>query len=178
MKNGFGRMMWVSVGIIVGSFLVFGAALYWTIGDLDARLTEITSTRQTISSNTKAIQSLASLKEFAPQVQAYQDRINLLLPGKDDLLDFPHQIESLARLNHVATTFTFKSVPTPPTETEPGYIGFSLTVVGGYDGVQSFLRAFETQSSRFSVILDTFDVNSGVSDSDYHLVTDGRVFFK
>jgi len=164
--------------VIVLTFALFGWGFYWLFGDLRAIAADITSDRNLIAVNTHSIAILAQLKEILPDITTYQQEMNQLLPTKDELLDFSHWVDGIARVNRVSATIVFQGATGVPTESDPGYVSFVLDVNGPYETVLSFLDAIEVKSNRFIATLDTFDATVLPSDATYHVTAQGRVFFR
>ena len=169
--------MYVSIASVLGAFLVAGAALAWLNHSLSEETGKVVEKHVVLAQYSQTVDLLADLKKVAPLVVSYQDKINLLLPRKDDLLEFPRWLNGLSRANKVSLgNFAFQGATVAEKDTDAGYLGFTLDVAGPLDGIGQFFREIELHSSRFLVGIDNFDVSQ--ADGAARALVRGRVFFR
>lgn len=166
----------VSVGSVILAFLLFGFVLQLLARDLDAQAKKIIESRSVSSDHVRLIGTLARLKKIAPQAGKYGEQLRLLLPTKDELLDFPRWLSSVSRTHEVTSHFVFQGGTVMPQPEEPGYVGFTLNASGASENLEKFFRELETTSSRFLLALDSFEVTQ--SEGAYRAFARGRIFFQ
>jgi hypothetical protein len=175
-QDNFKRHVWIGVGIIAGSMVVFGVAFYILAGNIQKQADAITVGRNTIANQSALINSYSNLKENAAAAAAYQAAMDKLLATQDNLIAFPSQIDGIARNDGVDMTFSFQGDPVPASLNTAGYVGFKLDVTGPLSGIIVFLKNIESSAPILLLKIDTFDLAQ--SGSGYALAATGRVFFK
>ncbi len=173
------RKLLVNLGIIIGSFGLLGYGLFWFSGRLDARTDEIIKARQFIDESKRGITAIAELQGKAVEADAYQKRMDLILPREDQLLDFPRWLEGVAKVHQVAATFNFQGGQKPAEQNVPGYIQFTVAIDGRFDSILSFLKDIETNQRQFLAGFDHFELTrSGAIGVMYRMSVNGKLFFK
>jgi hypothetical protein len=175
-QKDFKRQLWLGIGIIAGSVILFGVAFYIISGNIGGSTVAITNGRNEIVEQGTFINSYSNLKMNAPAVTAYETAIDQLLTTQDNLIAFPSQLEGLGRNDGVTVSFSFVGDPVPATEIAPGYVDFNLTLVGSLDSVTTFLKDMELSAPILLSRIDTFDVSQ--NGLGYTLTASGKVFFR
>lgn len=168
--------MLISLAILFGGTLVISAGFYFLSSDIDAQTAKIILDRALISQRSQAIAGLAELKRDEAQAKVYRDAMSALLVTQDQLIEFPHWLDDLARKRGVSLSFSFDPSPTLPQEGAPGYSGFSITVSGAIQSDIDFIRDVESRAPRFLVKLTNLDVTR--SGAEYRIMSHGQVYFK
>ncbi len=168
--------MWIGIGIIAGSMIVFGMALYFFADNIQEQANAIAGSRDDIANQSAAINSYSNLKASAAEAATYQTAMDKLLATQDSLIAFPSEINSIASNDGVSMTFSFDGDPVPASSNTVGYVGFKLGMTGSLDGITSFLRDIESSTPILLSKIDSFDITR--SGSSYTLAAAGRVFFK
>ncbi len=176
MNNSFRRELLTSAAILVGGVLAVSLGLYWLSNDLDDLTVKIVTGRAVIAKQTQIIGDLAELKRDSIQARVYAQAISGLLVTKDQLIDFPHWLDELARSRHVDLSFSFDNTPVPAQGDLPAYNGFSIGVGGALENDIDFIRDIESRAPRFLVNLTSFEVVR--NGSDYRITSHGQVYFK
>ncbi len=177
MAENFRKKLFVGISLLVGGFLAFGVIAYFISGAIAAEAQRISSDRDMIRNHSDLIEGLAKQKSSSPEVEKFSQAIDLLLPPKDQLVNLSGWLDGLARAHNVSVNFNFSGETVPVNGTNAGYIRFSLNVSGDDTGVIDFLRDVELKSPKYTVSLDTLDLKKN-SDTNYIVVTNGRVFFR
>ncbi|MDP2598290.1 MAG: hypothetical protein Q8P49_00495 [Candidatus Liptonbacteria bacterium] len=172
----FRRELLISLAVLFGGVIAISGGLYVLDGDLGTQAARIVLDRALIAQRTQTISGLAELKRDSPQAKAYRDAMNVLLVTQDQLLDFPHWLDGLARSRSVALTFSFDPAPTMPQGDSPGFSGFSISVTGPIQNAVDFIRDAESRAPKFLVSLTNLDVTR--SGSEYRIASHGQVYFK
>ena len=184
MHHLFRRQIVFSFAIIAGSILVLGAALYFLFFSLSAQSEEIIAAKAAIAERTSTLEALTTLKKEAAEALRYKGALDRILVSRDQLLDFPAWLSSLARGRRVEMQSAFVSEGVDPGETNAGYVGFSIYASGGAEDIIAFLEDAELKAPGFLVGLESFDLSGGGSInltagvSDYRISSKGKVYFK
>lgn len=156
----------------------FGFFLINYFGKLTSeQVEEILKYRQNIAFYTKSLSNLAQLKEIAPQAKLYQQKLNLLLPHKDGLIDLSRWINNVSRSSGVSASFSFVGGGADATDKEAGYENFSINITGPLSAIEKFLYTTERVSPNFILAIDNFSVIK-INQDNYELRGSGKVFFK
>ena len=167
----------MGISLIGGGFLAFGIIAYFFSGAIAAEAEKISLDRNLIRNHSDLIEGLAKQKVSSPEVDKFTQAIDLILPSKDQLVNFSSWLESLSRAHNVSVNFNFSGETVPANNMDAGYIRFSLNVSGDYIGVNDFLRDIELKSPKYTVSFDDLDLKRN-SATNYIVITNGRVFFK
>jgi len=170
------KYMVVSMGIIVGSFLVLGIAVTWLGNNVAERANTISGNRALIKQQAHILETFASLKKIETEVAVYKEKLHGLVPTKNQLIDFPRWVTTLEHLHGVMGTFSFQGAGTDPAPGEIGSNGFTISVTGRAENIVNFFEALEVKSPKFLSAIDSFDVAQ--SGSGYQVSSHGRVFFR
>lgn len=176
MPETFKKNLIVGVSIIAGSFLIFATAIYFLSGAIAAQAQKVTDAKNAIRTHSDLIEGLASQKALSPDVKKYEQAINLILPPKDDLVNFSKWLDGLSRAHNVNVGFNFNGDAVPSTDSAAGYIKFGINVSGQYTNLTDFARDVELKSAQYTVSFDSFDLKR--SDNNYTSIISGRVFFR
>ncbi len=174
--NKFRNSLLIGTSIIVSSFIVFGVAAYFFSEAITAEAEKISEDRATINRNNQLISGLAEQKTIDPEVQKFTRAINLLLPTKDDLVNFSSWLNGLSRVYNIGVNFSFNGDAVSPEGDVAGFIRFTLNASGNYSDLVNFLRDVEMKDPRYTVSFDGFDLKR--SGGDYQAGVSGRVFFR
>lgn len=175
-QKNFKRQVWVGIGIVAGSMVIFGVAFYVLVGNIQKQAAAITDSRASISTQSTLINSFSNLKANTDVAATYQAAMDKLLASQDNLISFPSQIEGVARNDGITVAFAFQGDPVPATQNTVGYVGFTLNASGGLGDITTFLENIESSTPILLSRIDTFDLTQ--SGANYALAATGRVFFK
>jgi Tfp pilus assembly protein PilO len=176
MDNRFKREIWLGVGIILGSIIIFLVSSTLFSDRMAASSQKISSTRMEIAKRTDLIVNLANIKNTSAEAEIYQQKMNSLLPSQEQLLNFPQALGALATAHGVTFSFSFRGTLTLPTALTPGVAGFSMDTNGTLDQLKIFLNDIEAKASRFMLSVDTFDLSQ--TATAYSMSIQGRSFFQ
>ncbi len=119
-QKDFKKQLWLGIGIIVGSMIIFGVAFYILADNIASSTSTITRNRNNIAEQSTFINSYSNLKEDAPAVSDYQVAMDQLLTTQDNLIEFPSQLDDISRNNNVTVLFSFVGDPVPATPKRSG----------------------------------------------------------
>ncbi|HUX35460.1 MAG TPA: hypothetical protein VMV71_00315 [Candidatus Paceibacterota bacterium] len=176
MVKNFRKELMISILSIAGSLLAFGIIAYFLSNAISAEADKISSDRNSAQTRSELIDSLAQQKASSPDVKKFQQAINLILPQKDDLVNYQAWLDGLSRIHQVSINFEFTGNTVPSNGTEAGYIGFSMNANGQYADLTNFLRDVEFKDPRFTTKFDSLDI---VRNADtYGASINGKIFFR
>lgn len=177
MTENFHRKLIIEISLIAGGFLAFGIIAYFVSGMVAAEAQNISLDRNMIRNHSDLIEGLAKQKASSPEVEKFAQAIDLILPPKDQLVNFSSWLDSLSRAHNVSVNFNFSGETVQANGADAGYIRFTLNISGDYAGVTDFLRDVELKSPKYTISFDDFDLKrNGIAD--YRVITNGRVFFR
>ncbi len=176
MAWNFRRELIVGIAFIAGSLLVFGVIGYFLSSVITAEAEKISQDRMAIQKHSQLIEGLANQKASSPEVKKYQQAIDLLLPQKDNLVNFSGWLDGLSRAHQVSANFSFNGDAVASDGQSAGYIRFVLNANGEYSDLISFLRDVELKAPQYTTSFDDFDMKR--TGSNYNVVVSGRVFFR
>ncbi len=166
------------MAVVIGVTLIAGAGLTFAVFQLRksiaASSSEIKLMRVDFLSRSRAITSLAELKEDAEEARVYTDVLNFSLPTKEDLPEFNADVFELERRHNLPTSFKFSGSEIAPTSGTPGEIAFELNLTGTYDDIVNFLKDLEDSS--YVTDIRNFDLVGG-AENQYRAIIQGVVFF-
>lgn len=176
MPTHFRRELIVSLAIMGGSIVVSALVLFLLSRDLQSQAEKVVADRALINQRAAVVAALASLKTDASRAELYKRAMDKILVSQDQLLDFPRWLDGLSRVREIGLTFLFQGSQVAPQGDSPGYIAFSVDLIGKLNNLVDFLKDVEFQSPRFLVSLDSIDLTR--NGSDYRILSQGRVFFR
>jgi hypothetical protein len=169
------RQLLISFSIIIASFLVAAAIVYFLVGNISAQAAKITSDQSEITASLELLNSFTAIRAQVPQANAYRSAIEKLLPTQDGLIGFGQWLSVIASKYNVSANATFQGSNTLPVSHTPGQSMVIITISGPVNGIISFLKAIEEQSPGFLVSISSFDLLT--SSPDYRLVAQGTLYF-
>jgi len=176
MEKNYARTVWVSLGLIMGSFILFGFLLRWLSGEAAARVGEITQKRTELRQQARLVETLAQFKTIAPEIVTYESKLADLIPSRDRLIDFPAWLTLLAKSNGVTVKMGFAQGGGTSLGDGMGEMGFSLEAAGATNRVKSFLDSIERSSPRYVMRLSGLGVTRGNGD-DYTVRSTGELLY-
>jgi len=161
--------------IILGCALTFFAALIIFLNsDVNKRAENILKYRRELETRNQTIALLSNSNADFERAKPMEAVLTNLLPSKDQLINFPRELERMGKEYAVQTGFTF-GTEQPSSATEPGNIRYTLSVTGLYQDVADFVEAFEKHP--YFTTLDSIDVKI-INGGTYSLITSGTIFTK
>ena len=177
MDKSFKLNVWIGVGIIAGGILLFFLLGAYLSGRIEGKSDAIAADRLVIAKRAELFANLAELKNRSAEVAKYRQKIDALLPSKDQLFSFPQTLNGLAIIHKISLNFSFKGAPIPPKTDFPGTANFSMDMNGSLENIALFLDDVEINATRFLIGVDSFDLVN-ISGTEYRLSAQARVFFK
>lgn len=151
--------------------LVLIGLISWLITDINKRTGAIQEIKKETSFRFKAVETLASLKKDQRDAAAQKVSLSVMLPIQDKLINFPKDLNALAKKNDVDLGFSFGQ-ELAGTDTVPGHISFTITASASFNNWLKFVEALE--NSRYMVSFDSFNL-AGTEDK-FQSVINAKVF--
>ncbi len=151
--------------------LVLAAVTAWLGFDSSRRVAAIENNKRELTFRSSASEALRVLKIGSEAVASERLFLDNILPPPDKIIDFPKDIQGLARINKVDPSFNFGE-EVAGSETAPGQIAFSIIVKGGFNNLVNFIKALE--QSRYLIRFDVYNLT--VEDQNYQAMINGKVF--
>ncbi|MBI5079545.1 hypothetical protein HZB06_02685 [Candidatus Wolfebacteria bacterium] len=167
----FKKRLTINIGISSAIFVLMLASFFFIGGDIAARAEKIKQLRGEINFRSQANQSLALLRRDAQKASAYVSVLDDILLSRDQLLDFPRQIEKLAFQDNVSFSFGF-GAETPKNGADFGAINFSASSAGSFDNLVIFLKHIE--NSGYFMKIESFDLQR--KERDFQGSFSGKIF--
>lgn len=170
------RSILLNLGILALAFAGSAVVLHWLGGNIRSHAEKIASARASIVQRAGIVQTLAELTRDEPEADRLKTRMDAILPGRDQLIDFPSTVEAHARGYGLLPAVSFVGNEVEPKGNEPGFIPFELRAEGPYENIVRFLGAFERDPKGFLAEFESYDF---VRKDDRHVaVVSGKVFFR
>lgn len=176
MPKTFKKDLIIGASFIAGSFLVFAVVAYFLSDAMTVQAQKVSDSKNAIRVHSDLIEGLANQKTLSPDVKKFEQAIYLILPQKDELVNFSKWLDGLSRAHNINVSFSFNGDAVPSTDSSAGYIKFALNISGEYANLVDFVRDVELRSAKYTVSFDSFDLKR--NDSSYTSIINGRVFFR
>lgn len=137
--------------LIIAVFLGGLVLLGW---DINRRAQTIKEQRQELADRSAKLLLFAQLQSQAAQANSYLSILENVLPNRDQLFDFPKELERLAKQADIGFGFSFGS-ETPPGPTQPGRLKFTVASQGSLLKIINFIK--NAEASRFLINFKSFD---------------------
>lgn len=169
----FKRKLTTNISLFGGIVLILGGLLVILGFDIGSQTQKIRTQRESLVNRTQSVSTLANLQNDFNESQKYLSALENILPTRDQLIDFPRELEIAARNQNLGFGFSFGNEKSP-SNSEPGATTFSVTLQGTQTQIFNFVRFLE--QSRFLISFSTFDMNR--SGERFNTTIRGEVFFK
>jgi len=172
------RKQIMSIGIAIGIIsVIFWGFTFLLRANLSHQLVLISDLAQKRETYVASSQGLSVLLKDWSVAQQYAQRVQNLVPKKDDLVLLSKQLESRARQKQISFSFSFNSEGEEKTQHQDvGSIGFSTTMEGSIQNILSFLQDLE--KTYYALQIKSFDISHNQSNpSLVRCFITGRAFF-
>ncbi|MEK7574571.1 MAG: hypothetical protein AAB514_03520 [Patescibacteria group bacterium] len=142
--------------IILLTLLIPVGGLIFLSRDINNRAEAIKKQRQEFVDRSEELSLFAKLQSQFTEANSYQGILGNVLPVRDQLFDFPKEIERLASQEGVGFGFSFGN-ETPSSSNTAGRIEFAITTGGSLSKIFKFIKAME--DSRFLIGFKSFDLS-------------------
>lgn len=148
-----------------------GALISWLGFDISRRAASIQENKAKTLSYSKAASILNFLRSDFEKAKTEKQFLENILPQQDQLLNFPKDLNGLAKQNNLQLAFAFGSQKEGD-QGSPGYINFNLIIAGA---LTNWLKFFDDLGK--SQYLTSFENIRVLSNGKEHqLNINGKVF--
>jgi hypothetical protein len=175
-KDPFIKKLWISLGIIVASVVIAVGLVYYFLGGLSKKVTEIMTDRTMVQTQTSAVANLANLERGAAQAMQYQSALNQLLPDQYGLVAFGQWFAKEGQQYNVTANASLQGTPAQPQGATPGTASFTFNADGPLSSLTTFLDATAARSSGFLLTFSSFNLSS--DGANYKITGQGTLFFQ
>ncbi len=172
--QGFKRKLLTHVGIAIGIIAVLALFIFLLNGDINGRVAKIDGFKNEVALRAQTIELLTGANNDLKRADLLMLNMRNLLPNKDELIDFPRELQRSAKNFVVDVGFAF-GAESPASDKGPGIIKFTLTASGAYDNIVDFVKTIEAH--RYLISLDSVDIHRSAKDN-YSLLTSGQIYTK
>ncbi|OGY64345.1 MAG: hypothetical protein A3I24_01130 [Candidatus Harrisonbacteria bacterium RIFCSPLOWO2_02_FULL_41_13b] len=169
----FKKKILVNAIITLAIIIVLAIGLFFAGRGINQKVIKIESLRKELNTRLTALNSLTNLRQQSEKAKSLFGSLQTLLPTKDELINFPKELNGFAKANKVEIGFSFGS-ETAPAENQPGFTAFNLTLSGSYDNLVKFLKAIE--GSQFFVGINSLDVTKDPQSQKFSALISGKIF--
>lgn len=171
---GFKKKLFTQIGIAIGSVILLVIFIVLVNSDINKRVESIEQAKGEIALRIRTIELLTGTNSDLKRAEPLFARMQTLLPTKDQLINFPRELQQAARNYALELGFSFGAERLAVGDT-PGAIKFTMTAAGDYDNIVDFLRYVEQH--RYLISLDSVDTHRSTKDS-FSFLTSGEIFTK
>jgi Tfp pilus assembly protein PilO len=172
--SDFQKKLFTHVSVAVGIVALLFLFLFLLNKDIAARAERIEVSKGEVALRMKTIELLTGANSDLKRAEPLLANLQTFLPNKDQLINFPRELQRAAKVYAVDVGFTF-GAERPALPQVPGGIKFTMTISGTYDNVVDFLRTVEEH--KYIVSLDSVDVQRSAKDT-FSLLTSGEIFIR
>ncbi len=169
--SDYGKRVALELGLIFIIAAVSGSLLLWMAGDIRSKAFAIREQKRQLTVRSLSLQSLADLKSDAERARTFSSLLENILPLKDQLINFPKDMEDIAGRYGVDFGSTFGE-ERAASGVEPGFIAFTFNIGGAYDRIVAFIN--EAERSRYIIEWMAFDLSE--RSGSYRGTVSGKVF--
>lgn len=153
------------LSILIGGLIFFG----WNINH---RAQNIKNQRQELADRSEALSLFAHLQSQFSQAQPHFSILENVLPTRDQLFNFPKELEKMAVDEKIGFGFSFGS-ETFPSADQPGRVAFTISIQGPLYKLFKLIKDME--GSRFLINFQNFDFTREADN--VRLLISGEVFY-
>ena len=174
MLAGFKKRLWITIAISGGGLLLLATFIIVLNYDINKRERAIMEQKQMLELRNQTIALLSSASNDLRRIEPMLAMLENILPNKDQLINFPTELNKAAKGYGVDIGFTFgpEKAGTPE---GPGNIKFTMTLAGAFSDIVDFLRVIERH--QYFIKLDSIDVRPA-ANNNFSLLTSGVIYTK
>lgn len=158
--------------LIIGALLGILALFNLNLGKTSAKINSLSNN---LFSRSSSIQGTSELKsQYNAYGESYLNVLYNVVPQKDELINFPKEIQTLASAFDLSLGFSYVG-ESAVTDEAPGSVSFQISVEGPeMASIIEFIKEFE--NFRYFTQLESFAV--GPSNANIKANIRGKVFFR
>ncbi len=166
----FRKRLITTIIIVLVISAILGGALIFAASDISKRTEQIVRTKQDLLFRLQLTETLALLRKDSQEAQAYAYELNNILPHRDQLINFPRELSTIARQSEIELNSSLGKESVSDgnlTQTD-----FNMTSQGSLNDFINFLKFIET--SNYFINLNSIDFAR--QDDTLKAVIAGEVF--
>ncbi len=170
----FKKSLYVNLGILAAIILVFVSFSYLLRMSVDHQVSviqDINSKKSFVSDSSNNLSILIKQWNF---VRNYVQQISLMVPSKDNLVNFQRDLNDISQRDGVSLTFSFGSETPSSGAGNLGSIGFSSVINGTQQGILNFIQ--DVENKYYSLKISSLEMVK-TSDTLSKLSITGQVFY-
>ncbi len=173
--QGFKKKLLTHVGIALAIIGLLALFIVLLNGDINKRVVAIQTAKDETVLRAQTIELLTGANSDLKKADALLANLQNLLPNKDQLINFPRELETTAKQYAVDVGFSF-GPESVAKDNLPGSISFTMTAAGDFDNIVDFLKSVEQH--KYLISLDSIDVHRSGKDNVFSLLTSGLIYTK
>ncbi len=162
----------LTIGLSLGISLFLIAILFFIGSDITKRIDQIKQIRADLLFRQQLTESLALLHKDSQEAQNYSSELENILPTRDQLLNFPHDLSTIARQNKIELNSSLGQETSGAVEGLKK-VGFTMATQGSFDNFINFLKSLET--GRYFIDLGSIDFSR--QNNNFKAFMNGGVFY-
>ncbi|MDP2629728.1 MAG: hypothetical protein Q8P45_03480 [Candidatus Harrisonbacteria bacterium] len=169
--SSYKQRLTISLAGTAGILIAIVLAMIFVGVDISKRERKIHELRQSSAEQNRLIAALGDIQQDAEKASLLTPELQTQLPGRDDLISFPRELERLANEYDVELGFEF-GTEGQSTPEKAGFIKYRMAMAGSLEALNAFLQAFEDHS--YYIEVDSVDVTTRAIGG-YALQTSGQI---
>ncbi len=172
--NNFKKKLLIQAIILGAGVFLLALLIILLNADINKRAEKIVQYKRELEIRNQTIALLTNSNADFERAQPMETVLSDLLPSKDQLINFPKELDTLARGYSIQIGFSF-GTENASTETDPGLIRYTMALTGFYQDIVDFLK--ELEGHPYFITMDSIDVKL-ITGTTYSLITSGTIFTK
>ena len=170
--NAFKKRLLTRLAILGGGIILLVLFIILLNVDINKRMAAIEESKALLASRDEAVSLLTHSQLDLERVENGISVLGRVLPNKDELINFPRELEGMANKYLLDIGFSF-GVESAGVESRPNSISFTMTLSGAYEDITDFLE--ELEEHRYIILIDSAEVRRG-NDGRYSFLTGGSIY--
>ncbi len=170
----FQKKIFLQTGVGIGIITILALFIILLNADINKQVDRIEAAKKELELRNQTIALLtgsnSDLRRATPLLKQLQE----VLPDRDDLINFPRELNQQALSYGVDVGFSF-GPERLGSDKEPGSIKFMMTIDGSYDSIVDFLRFIEKH--RYFIAINSVDIRRS-APTKFALQTSGDIYTK
>jgi len=168
----FKKRLLINIGISLSVCLVLLVVLFSIASDINKKTEHIKNLKTELFFRLNSAGSLAILTKEAEEAKNYNLQLEKILPRYDQLVNFPRDINIIAKQAQIDINTSLGKEETPNKDTLLKQTNFSLAGQGSFENFINFLKFLEI--GQYLIKIQTLDFTK--QDGNFKILLTGRVF--
>lgn len=152
--------------------VILASALAYIGFDISQRVEKVKESRLVLSSSSQTGEKLALLRLDLAAFEPYTDDLENALPDKEQLINLPRELKTMAFQNSINLTSNFSGEEFK-SSSNFNWLGLTVSTDGKFDNLINFLKLLD--NSRYSVRFENIDLS--FKDNGFKGTFVGKVFY-